>query len=131
MKKGILLNYEISSVIAKMGHTDMLVLADCGLPIHNAKRIDIALKRGIPGFLDTLDAVLSELCVEKVILSEEIRDQSPEMYAEILRRFSNGIVVEYIAHEEFKKLTQGASAIIRTGEDTAFANIILVSGVAF
>ncbi len=131
MKKGMLLNYEISSVIAKMGHTDMLVLSDCGLPIHNAKRIDIALKRGIPGFLDTLDAVLSELSVEKVILSEELRDQSPEMHEKIIRRFSDGIIVEYVAHEEFKKLSQVAAAVIRTGEDTAFANIILVSGVEF
>lgn len=131
MKKGMLLNYEISSVIAKMGHTDMLVLADCGLPIHNAKRIDIALKRGIPGFLDTLDVVLSELCVEKVILSEEIRKVSPELHAEILKRFSDSIAIVYITHEEFKKMTQGALAIIRTGEDTAFANMILISGVVF
>lgn len=131
MKKGLLLNYDISSVIAKMGHTDMLVVADCGLPIHNATRIDLALKRGTPGFLETLDTVLSELCVEKVILSEEIRAISPEMHAEILRRFPDNITVEYMNHEEFKKMTQNSTAIIRTGEDTAYANAILVSGVVF
>ena len=74
MKKGTLLNSELSSVIARMGHTDTLTIGDCGLPIRGqAQRVDLALIKGIPGFLDTLDAVLAELCVERAVLAEEIR----------------------------------------------------------
>ncbi|HWQ06600.1 MAG: D-ribose pyranase [Clostridiaceae bacterium] len=131
MKKGLLLNYEVSAVIAQMGHTDMLTVGDCGLPINYTKRIDLALKRGVPGFLETLDAVLSELCVERVILSKEIKAVSPEMHQAILSRFGESVKVEYVQHEEFKKLTEGSKAVIRTGECTSFANVILVSGVAF
>ena len=131
MKKGLLLNYEVSAVIAQMGHTDLLTVGDCGLPINYTKRIDLALKRGVPGFLETLDAVLTELCVEKVILSKEIKTVSPEMHQAILSRFGGTVKVEYVPHEEFKKLTEGSKAVIRTGECTPFANVILVSGVAF
>ena len=131
MKKGLLLNSEVSAVIAQMGHTDMLTLGDCGLPINQAKRIDLALKRGVPGFLETLDAVLTELCVEKVILSKEIKTVSPEMHQAILSRFGETVKFEYLQHEEFKKRTEDSKAVIRTGECTSFANVILVSGVAF
>ena len=131
MKKSLLLNSEVSAVIAQMGHTDMLTLGDCGLPINGAKRIDLALRRGVPGFLETLDAVLSELCVERVILSKEIKTSSPEMHAEILKRFSDDVTVDYVSHEAFKKLTESSRAVVRTGECTSFANVILVSGVAF
>ena len=64
MKKTKLLNSMISAVVSEMGHTDTLTISDCGLPIRGeAKRIDLAVKLGVPGFLETLDTVLSELCV--------------------------------------------------------------------
>lgn len=131
MKKGTLLNSELSSVIARMGHTDTLTIGDCGLPIRGqAQRVDLALIKGIPGFLDTLDAVLSELCVERAVLAEEIRAVSPEMHRQILSRL-NGIPVDYVPQEAFKNQTEGSRAVVRTGECTSYANIILVSGVTF
>ena len=52
MRKTSLLNSNLSSVISKMGHTDMLAIGDCGLPIPNeTERIDLALVAGIPTFL--------------------------------------------------------------------------------
>lgn len=51
MKKTCLLNNSISSVISKMGHTDIIAIGDCGLPIpKETKRIDLALTKGIPSF---------------------------------------------------------------------------------
>lgn len=131
MKKGILLNGELSSVIAHMGHTDMLAIGDCGLPVRGeAQRIDLALVRGVPSFLDTLDAVLAELCVERAILAEEIKSVSPEMHRNILERLGD-IHVDYVTHEAFKARTESARAVVRTGECTSYANIILISGVTF
>lgn len=139
MKKGKLLNSEISYVISKMGHTDSLTIADSGLPIPDcANRIDLALSKGIPSFLDTLDAVLSELCIEKVIIAKEMKDVSPDMYVAIQKRLQKleeqeNIDVEIIEveHETFKKYTSDSKCIIRTGEFTAYSNIILKSGVVF
>ena len=131
MKKTTLLNSNVSSVIAKMGHKDTLTIGDCGLPIpQGTERIDLALKKGVPSFLDTLDTVLTELCVERAILAEEIKTASPQMHTDIVSRLEN-IPIEYVSHEELKHQMQEARAVIRTGECTSFANIILVSGVTF
>lgn len=132
MKKTKLLNSGISSVISRMGHTDMLTIGDCGLPIpQGVERIDLALKLGVPGFLETLDTVLDELCVERIILAEEIQTASPEMHQKILERFSDRVQVEYVPHSEFKRRSAQSRAIVRTGECTSYANVILCSGVTF
>ncbi|MDA5107921.1 MULTISPECIES: D-ribose pyranase [Brevibacillus] len=132
MKKGGILHPDMNKLISQTGHTDWIVVTDAGLPIpENVNtRIDLALKEGTPGFLETLDAVLEDLIVEKIILAEEIKSISPKMNEEILRRFP-GIPVEYLPHVEFKQRTKQARGLIRTGEFTPYANVILVAGVAY
>ncbi|CEN89793.1 D-ribose pyranase [[Clostridium] sordellii] len=131
MKKSVLINSEISSVISKMGHTDMLTICDSGLPIpRDVDRIDLALKHGIPTFLDTLDTVLEELKVEEVIIACEMEEVSKNLYKEIENRFKD-IKITKVPHEDFKKVTKDSMAIVRTGEFTPYANIILKSGVVF
>ena len=132
MRKTVLLNSNISSVISKMGHTDTLTVGDCGLPIPaGVERIDLALKLGVPGFLETLDTILEELCVEEITLAEEIKTASPAMHEEILKRFGDKVSVTYVPHEDFKRATAASKAVVRTGECTSYANIILRSGVTF
>lgn len=131
MKRTELLNSEISYAISRLGHTQKLTIGDAGLPIpEDVKRIDLALVKSVPGFLQTLDAVLCEMQVEGIILAEEIRERSPEMEKAILRRFPD-VKVEYVPHEMFKEKIKESRAVIRTGETTAFANVILISGVTF
>ena len=132
MRKTVLLNSEISSVISRMGHTDMLTVGDCGLPVpEGVQRIDLALKLGVPRFLEVLDTILEELCVERIILAEEVRTASPEMHEAILARFGDKVQVDYVPHEEFKRRTASSKAVVRTGECTPYANVILCSGVTF
>jgi D-ribose pyranase len=131
MKKTELINPPISVVIAELGHMDTLTIADAGLPIpKGVQRIDLALTKGIPGFVDTLRVVLSEMQLEKVIIAEEMKQISPDILAEI-QDLIDGISVEFVPHQVFKDLTIQSRAIIRTGEFTPYANIILVSGVVF
>ncbi|MBP3931089.1 MAG: D-ribose pyranase [Peptostreptococcaceae bacterium] len=131
MKKSTLINSEISYEISKMGHTDSIVVCDSGLPIPSGvKRIDLALKKGLPTFLDTLDTILEELEVEEVVIAKEIIEASNDLYKEIEKRFAN-ITITTVSHEDFKILTKESKAIVRTGEFTPYANIILKSGVVF
>jgi D-ribose pyranase len=131
MKKTKLLNQEVSYVIAGMGHKDMLVIADAGLPIpENVLRIDLALSEGIPSFMDTVHAVNSELAVESIIVSEEMQSKSPQILSFLTSLFPKANI-QSIPHEEFKAMTSSAKAVIRTGEFTPYANVILVSGVVF
>lgn len=131
MKKTVLWNSHLSTLVAQMGHTQTLTIGDAGLPVPaGVPRVDLAVTAGIPRFLDVLDAVLSELKVEKITLAEEIQQANPDMWRAVLQRFPN-IPVEYVPHETFKERTGASVAVVRTGENTSYANIILQSGVAF
>lgn len=131
MKKIGIINQPISAVIAGLGHTDRLVIADAGLPIPaDVDRIDLALRAGIPGFMETLETVLLEMQVEKAIIAAEISQHNPQIETGI-KAVLGEIPIERIPHEQFKQETHTAAAIIRTGEFTPYANIILISGVVF
>jgi D-ribose pyranase len=131
MKKSGLLNQPISAVIAGMGHTDTLVIADAGLPIPpGPARIDLALTPGAPAFLDVVAAILGDLKVERAVVAGEMLTASPAVYA-ALRDLLGDVPIETVPHIEFKQQTRTAHAVVRTGEFTPYANIILVSGVVF
>jgi len=131
MKKSFLLNSDISYEISKMGHNDGLALGDCGLPIPDGtKRIDLAISKNLPGLIDTLKAVLSELQIQEVIIAEETEKVSPEIFKEIKDLIGN-TKISFVTHENLKKELVNCKAVVRTGEQTPFANIILKSGVVF
>ena len=48
-----------------------------------------------------------------------------------LRRQLQGTPVSTLSHEDFKALTRGARAIVRSGEFSPYANVILRAGVVF
>ena len=131
MKKEGIINEAILRVIGSTGHTDQLVVCDAGLPIpRGVEKIDLAVVRGIVGFIEVLEPLLKEMVVEKMIVASEIKIKSPAMYAQIIKLAGTIPVVE-VSHEEFKIMTASAKAIIRSGECTPYANVILQTGVNF
>lgn len=133
MKKKGILNSDISRVLSYMGHTDWIAIGDCGLPIPDeVERIDLSLCFGEPAFIRTLEIVIEDMKVEKIILAEEIKTQNPEVLSQINELFAGqNVEVEFVSHVELKKKTKECKAIIRTGETTPYANIILQSGCIF
>ena len=133
MKRAGILNSDISRVLSYMGHTDLICVGDCGLPIPDeVERIDLALKFGVPGFMETLEVVVGDMKVEKIVLAEEIKTQNPKVLGEIEALFAGQeIEVQFMSHTELKSLTRDCKAVIRTGEITPYANIILQSGCIF
>jgi D-ribose pyranase len=131
MRKNGILNSDIAAVIARMGHTDYIAIGDCGLPIPDSvKRIDLAVKPGLPSFLDTLEAVLADMEVESAVIAAEMPEHNIPVY-DRTRTLLGGVPIKQVSHEAFKELTLQAKAVIRTGEATPYANIILQSGVFF
>ncbi len=131
MKKIGLLNQPLSAVIAGMGHFDSLVIADAGLPIPlNTPRIDLAVSKNIPPFLDVLRAVLEEMQVEAAIIAEELPVRSPEMHQQLVSLLK-AVPITAVPHTQFKVQSAGARAIVRTGEFTPYSNVILIAGVVF
>ncbi|NRD75555.1 D-ribose pyranase [Shewanella sp. VB17] len=139
MRKGILLNSDLARVIGLSGHTDELTVADAGLPVPvSCERIDLALTHGTPAFIDTLKVVATELQIESVIIAEEmlvhnigIHKQLLVLLTQIGKEQSQTIKIHLVSHDNFKAKTSNSRAVIRTGECTPYANIILQAGVVF
>ncbi|ALZ99958.1 D-ribose pyranase [Corynebacterium glutamicum] len=123
MKKSGLLNPDLCYAIARLGHTDTWAVADCGLPIpEHVEIIDLALVFGIPTFEQVLNALKPEVVVEGAVIAEG----TPECIREMV-----DTDVEVVTHEELKAQLAECAFVIRTGETTAYANVIFKSGVAF
>jgi D-ribose pyranase len=129
LKRVPLLNPRLLALLAGAGHTDLIVIADAGLPIPlGVEMIDLSLVPGNPSFLHVFDAVREQLVFERVILARETRGQP--LFSALTPRL-DGLPLQELSHDDFKRLTQSARGIIRTGECTPYANVGLVAGVSF
>ena len=137
MKRNGILNSDISRVLSYMGHTDRICIGDCGLPVPDeTERIDLALRFGQPSFMDVLTEVAKDMKVERIFLAEEMKEKNEAQLKAVLSFFENSETgfapeVEYVSHEQLKKMTADCKAVIRTGETTPYSNIILQSGCIF
>ena len=131
MKRQGVLHAQLSAVLASLGHTDRIVIADCGLPIPpHVETVDLAVVQGVPSFAAVLEAIAAELVVQHVTVAFETEHDNPDAWKRIEDAFPNARR-EAVDHEELKLLVGEARAVIRTGEATPYANVILESGVAF
>jgi D-ribose pyranase len=134
MKKTPLLNVALSRLIASLGHGDIVVIGDAGLPVPaGVELIDLALTHGVPDFVSTLRVVLSEMQVERHVLAEEILLKQPpalQVLDELMAAAELG-ERELRSHEAFKSLSRQARAVVRTGECQPYCNIALIAGVTF
>ena len=131
MKARGIIHPRLAAVVAAMGHGDLLGIADAGLPIPlQVERVDLGFAPGKPGFLDVVRAILEELRVEAYVLAEESREACPD-YVRALEEALPEAEAVWVDHEQLKRLTAGARALVRTGEFTPYANVLLRSGVDF
>lgn len=133
MKKQGILNSKLASIIAMMDHTDKLVICDCGLPIPVGMQVvDLALTKNIPKFIDTLKVILDELHIEGAIIAEEMETHNNNLFQKVMEILPE-VDIQKVSHEQFKQITREGEniSLVRTGEASPYANIILVSGVNF
>lgn len=131
MKKRGILQAQLAGYIAGLGHKDLFLIGDAGMPVPaGVPIVDLALTAGVPTFRQTMDAILEETVVEGYILAEEIHEKNPELDQYIREKLADCEKSE-VPHEELKKLTRGVKFAIRTGEFTPYPNVILRAGVAF
>jgi D-ribose pyranase len=130
MKKTGLLHSELNKVIAAMGHGDMLVIADNGLPIPpGVNLIDLALRPGTVSFEDTLQTIAEELVIESYVVATELKETNSTLLNRVQQIVDKPY--DFVLHTDFKKMSERAITVIRTGEWTPYANVNLVAGVPF
>jgi D-ribose pyranase len=127
MKRAGLIHPRLLAAIGRLGHTDEVIVCDAGFPIpRGIPRIDLGYRAGMPPFLDVLETLLAEIVVEgAVVASEAAPDLAGRIGAAV------GVEPERVPHAAFKERGRGARLVIRTGEFTPYANVILVCGVPF
>ncbi|MGB3635714.1 MAG: D-ribose pyranase [Rubrobacteraceae bacterium] len=129
MKKGGIVNAQLAYALARLGHTDRLVVCDAGLPIPSGPEVvDLAFRFGVPSFDAVLHGLLDELVVEGATAAEEVKEQNPTVH-ELLGSYL--LNLDFVPHEELKRVSSSARLVVRTGEATPYANVVLRCGVPF
>lgn len=129
MRKGGVINGQLAGALARLGHTDRLVVCDAGLPIpEGPKLVDLAFRFGVPSFEMVLSGLLDELVIEGAIAAEEVKEQNQTAYEMLDSRLPG---LDFVSHEELKRMSSAARLFVRTGETTPFSNVILCCGVPF
>ncbi|MDO5743713.1 MAG: D-ribose pyranase [Micrococcaceae bacterium] len=127
MLKTPILNAPLLGALATLGHTDTVVIADAGLPIPAGPTlIDLSLSRGLPSFKDVLLLLADNLVIERSTLALESREGPiGELCA------GAGLEAGFVSHEALKAMLPQAKVVVRTGEVTPYANVVLHCGVDF
>ena len=123
-----ILNPQILSLMARVRHTNMLVIADRGFPYWPMiETVDISLIDDIPTVLQVFKALKANLVVGHIFMAEEFKTEN---YLEVQQLFTysrDEIPISFEPHEEFKRRVPQAIGLIRTGDTIQYANMILVS----
>ena len=124
-----MINGQIDAALTRQGHMDLMMVVDAGFPCpDHVELIDIALSAGVPSVLDVLAELRKVHSVEKVVMAKDTRQHNPSFFRKAARAFGKGVAVEVIPHAELKHRSHEVKTIVRTGDFTAWGNVMLVSG---
>jgi|SRR5215217_4591990 len=128
MKRDGTINAELAGALAALGHTDLVVVCDAGLPIPSGPTVvDLAFRFGVPSFETVLSGLLEELVIEGATAAEEVERNLRSHELLKIQLPDLGLV----PHEELKRIVARAKLVVRTGEATPYSKVILRCGVPF
>ena len=124
-----ILNPHVLSLLARVRHTNTLVIADRGFPCWpTVETIDLSLVDGVPTVLQVLAAVRQNFAVAEAFMAAEFLRVNSGVTKKSFAAALNGVTLRHEPHMKFKRRVSGAIGLIRTGDTVQYANMILVSG---
>lgn len=124
-----ILNPQILSLLARVRHTNALVIADRGFPFWpQIETVDLSLVDDVPTVLQVLAAVRLNFNATQACMAQEFAKHNTAVVREKFGDGLSGIPTTFEPHAEFKKRVPGAIGLIRTGDTIQYANLILISG---
>ena|ERR1035437_738506 len=124
-----ILNPQILSLLARVRHTNALVIADRGFPFWpQIETVDISLVDDVPTVLQVLAAVRANHNFTQACMAREFQKKNNTAVCGKFAKGLQGISAKFEPHIEFKKRVPGAIGLIRTGDTVQYANMILISG---
>ena len=128
LKSGIL-NPQVLSLLARVRHTNLLVIADRGFPAWpQIETVDISLVDDIPTVLDVVAAIRPNYVIGQAWMAEEFHQHNDEATRNRFRDALSGIPVIFEPHISLKQRVGRAVGLIRTGDSVLYANVVLESG---
>lgn len=123
-----ILNPRLNHLLCRIRHTNALVIADAAFPFWpQIETVDLTLVRGIPTIPQVLDAILPNFKTGAVHMAEEFQSHNTPETRELFQKCCRGIPMHFEPHLEFKKRVPHAIGLVRTGDTTAYGNLILIS----
>ena len=129
MKETGPLNTMLSDVISTMGHRDEMIVCDAGFAIPlGIRTVDLSIAKNKPTVPELLEELKKDFSVERLVFAKETKAVSPSRFTSIVDLFGKAVPAETISLSEFKERAKTVKAVIRTGDFTAYSNVLLVSG---
>ncbi|MDZ4716885.1 MAG: RbsD/FucU family protein [Roseiflexaceae bacterium] len=123
-----ILNPQINSLLSRVRHTNMLVITDRGFPFWPMiETINITLIDDIPTVLQVLNAIRPNFVIGEIILACEFREHNSPETVEQFAVAMHALNVTFMPHTDLKQRVPSAIGLIRTGDTTPYANMILIS----
>lgn len=124
-----ILNPHLLSLLARVRHTNTLVIADRGFPFWTEIEIvDISLVDNVPTVLQVLSAIRGQFHAVAGYMASEFLEYNDSNTRQQFAEALSGVSMQYELHAEFKKRVPRAIGLVRTGDTIQYANTILVSG---
>src|SRR6185436_6205007 len=123
-----IINPHVQDLLCRIRHTNTLVIADAAFPSWpDVQTVDLTLIRGIPTIIQVLDAILPNFKAGPIYMAEEFKSTNPKPTQTQFAKACRGVPITFEPHLDFKRRVPDAIGLIRTGDTTAYGNIILVS----
>jgi len=127
IKTGIL-NPQLLSLLARVRHTNTLVIADCGFPFWpQIETVDLSLVDDVPTVRQVLAAVRAQCVFGKAWMAKDFLQHNPPATRRAFAAAFRGMALTHEPHLDFKRRVSQAIGLIRTGDTTPFGNVILES----
>ena len=124
-----ILNPHVLHLLARVRHTNALVIADRGFPFWpTIETVDLSLVDGVPTVLQVLAAVRQNFVVTEAFMAEEFLRMNTPATRRAFAAGLEGVKITHEPHVDFKRRVPGAIGLIRTGETVQYANMVLISG---
>ena len=122
-------NPQLLSLLARVRHTNALVIADRGFPFWpDIETVDISLTDDVPSVLQVLAAIRPDFNIARAYMAREFQKHNTATTRGRFAKALAGVALSYEPHVKFKQRVPAAIGLIRTGDTIQYANMILVSG---
>lgn len=123
-----LLNPQLRSLIARVRHTNMIVIADYAFPYWpHLETVDLSLVQGVPTVIQVLEVILPAWKCGEIFMAEEFNSHNPKKVRDTFAKARRGVKTTFEPHLHLKQRVPAAIGLIRTGDDTIYSNMVLVS----